>query len=348
MAYTKLLWVAALSAAALSGQWLDYKTPGIPRTPVGQPTLKAPAPKTVVGKPDLSGLWQVDGIGNSIDIFGGRKVEMTPAAKAILEQRLTTYGQEEPTTYCMPAGPKAGLFGVSPIRLVQSPVMTVMLYEEGATRQIYSDGRPLPKNPNPSWMGYSTAHWENDVFVIRTNGYNDKSWLDYLGHPHSEGLVMTERSRRTDFGHLSMDMTFEDPKFYPKPLSAHFTMTYQPDSDLLEYVCAENERDGKHLIGAVADEKKHEIQVPEKTLAKYDGGYEFAGFGRIKVTHKGAELEVQLPGGDASGPALAQSEKKFMVPSIGGTLEFVSDASGKVTHALMTTVEGEDRGEKKN
>jgi hypothetical protein len=348
MRFTMLLWVTIFSAAVVSAQWLEYKTPGIPRTADGKPNLAAPAPKTPDGNPDLSGLWQVDGVGNSMDITGGQKIEMTALAKALFDQHTATYGQNEPTTKCLPSGPKAGLFGVNPLRIVQSPTMMAILYEEGPFRQIYSDGRPMLKNPNPSWMGYSTAHWEKDIFVIETNGYNDKSWLDYLGHPHSDALYMTERLCRTDFGHMILDITFEDPKYYTKPFSARFTLTYQPDTDMIEYVCAENERDGTHLIGALSDEKKHEVRLPERTLALYDGDYEFPGFGVVKVAHSGSQMTVQLPGGEAKNPALAQSDTRFILPIFGGTLVFVSGPNGKVTHMLMTTVEGEDRGEKKN
>jgi hypothetical protein len=348
MTFVRLLWIGALGAAGVTAQWLDFKTPDIPRGADGKPNLAAPAPTTADGKPDLSGLWQVQGVGNSMDITGGQPIEMTALAKALFAQRMATYGQSEPTTKCLPAGPKAGLFGMNPLRIVQSPTMMAILYEEGPFRQIYADGRPMLKNPNPSWMGYSTAHWENDVFVIETNGYNDKSWLDYLGHPHSDLLHMTERLCRTDFGHMMLDVTFEDPKYYLKPISAHFTLTYQADTDMIEYVCAENERDDKHLIGAVSDEKKHEVQVPETTLALYDGDYEFPGFGVMKVSHNGSQLNVQLPGGDARNPAFAQSDKKFILPIFGGVLEFIPGQNGKITHMLMNTVEGEDRGEKKN
>ena len=95
-------------------------------------------------------------------------------------------------------------------------------------------------------MGYSTGKWEGDTLVVDTIGFNDRSWLDAMGHPHSDALHLIERIRRRDIGHMEIAMTIDDPKTYTKPFTATQTFTLQPDEDLLEYYCNENERDSQH------------------------------------------------------------------------------------------------------
>ena len=157
-------------------------------------------------------------------------------------------GDLPPVTRCLPAGiPIANLAAVT--KVVQSPRLTVIMYEEfQGTRQIYTDGRELPKVvAQPSWLGYSVGRWDRDTLVVETAGFNDKTWLDAIGHPQSEALRIVERYRRRDFGHMDVEMTFDDPQMYTKPFTIKFTQELQADSDIFEYICNENEKDRAHM-----------------------------------------------------------------------------------------------------
>jgi hypothetical protein len=152
-----------------------------------------------------------------------------------------------PADNCLPLGIPFAYLVSEPVKIVQSPGLIVMLFESAdAHRQIYTDGRPLPKDPEPAWLGYSVGKWEGDTLVVTTAGFNDKTWLDAMGHPHSEQLRVTERYRRRDFGHIDVEVTFDDPKMYTKPFTIKFTNRLLADSDILEFYCAENEKDRAH------------------------------------------------------------------------------------------------------
>src|SRR4051812_41727045 len=252
------VWLLAMVAAPASAQWLNYPTPGIPRTADGKPDLTAPAPRTVDGRPDLSGMWQIGGLGYGTHIT---RVDMLPWAQALFNKRLQTYRTDDPAVSCLPEGPSAGLAGLYPIRIVQASNMVVILYETGGFRQVFTDGRPLPTDPNPTWMGYSVGRWEGDTFVVVTAGYTDKTWLDFVGHPHSDVLHVTERFRRTDFGHVELDLTFDDPKTYATLWTIHPSVTFVADDDLIETVCLENEKDRGRLVGKIEDERRSEKKI---------------------------------------------------------------------------------------
>ena len=211
IAIAAVLWLLPVSLCA---QWLDWRTPGIPRTPDGKPNLTAPAPRTPDGKPDFSGLWQPEVNPYRFDVIQDLKDEaiFRPAAEAIFTERVKNFHRDDPVTNCLPAGPLEMLSAM--YRIVQSPTVVALLYESGTGRyrQIYIDGRKLPENPNPTWLGYSVGHWEGDTLVIESAGFNDRTWLDRAGHPHSENLRVTERLRRVDFGHMQYQITFDDPE----------------------------------------------------------------------------------------------------------------------------------------
>ncbi len=158
-----------------------------------------------------------------------------------------------------------------------------ILYEEGPHRQIFIDGRPLPRDPNPAWMGYSVARWDGDTLVVDSAGFNDRTWLDITGHPHSEDLRVTERFTRKDFGHMRLDMTFIDSKTYLKPWTITMGVNFIPDTDLPEYVCNENEKDRPHMIGKQQDEKKGEVKISREVLSKYAGSYRAGPIGILRV-----------------------------------------------------------------
>src|SRR5262249_2269869 len=139
---------------------------------------------------------------------------------------------------------------------------------------IFMDGRELPKDPSPAWMGYSVGHWDNDTLVVESTGYNDRSWLEN-GYPHTEHMHLTERIRRRNFGNLEIVTTFSDPEVYSKLWTMTQNGLYLPDTDLLEYVCAENEKDSAHLVGKKSDDVKRAVKLPPDVLSRYVGTYQF-------------------------------------------------------------------------
>ena len=273
---------AAIFLAALAqvspAQWVHYPTPGLPRGRDGKPNLSAPAPRASNGKPDLSGLWQAEPtpfdemtrlFGPGLDIlsvpgddlhtfskyalnvladFKPEEAPLRPAAAEIVKRRAATFGVENPTAQCLLSGIPFGGLLPFPSKFIQTPGEVVILLEaDGAARQIFTDGRKHTPDPQPSWLGYSIGKWEGDSLVVHTVGFNDKGWLDAFGHPRSEALHLEERFRRPDFGHMDVQVTFDDPKMYTRPFTIRYRMDLQPDSDIAEYVCAENEKDRVHF-----------------------------------------------------------------------------------------------------
>jgi hypothetical protein len=237
----------------LSAQWLKLPDKGIPRTKDGKPDLAAQAPRKADGKPDLSGIWQAPTprlLQNLAADLKPEDVPMQPWAAAITKERMSgAHASEESDANCLPQGvPKINVTPV-PFKIVQNPDEVIILYEAfGLYRQVFLDGRELPKDPNPSWMGYSVGKWEKDTLVIKTSGFNGKTWLDQAGHPQTEESLVTERFSRPDFGHLKIEVTINDPKAYTKPWTITEGMQLLADTDLLEFVCNENNRDIPHLL----------------------------------------------------------------------------------------------------
>lgn len=262
--------IAALVTAALGcleAQSLNYRDPSIPRSKDGRPNLSAPAPR-LNGKPDLSGVWQAErtpvsefvrvlGPGlpaiqpdlNDItkhvlnvlwDVPPGEQ-PLRPEAAAIMEQRQKS-GQDFQTAYCQPSSLPAAML-VLEFKMIQASRQIVVLPGNGdPARQIYTDGRSLPKDPEPSWMGSSVGRWQGETLVVDTTGFKESAWLDGFGHPRSETMHITERYHRRDFGHMDLELTFDDPKYYSRPFGFKTTLTLLPDTDVLEYVCTENQR----------------------------------------------------------------------------------------------------------
>ena len=249
MPLRRLFVLLALLPAGAHAQWFNFPTPGMPRTADGKPNLSAPAPRMPDGKPDLSGVWEhLDSRGTAY-YLKGTDIPWQPAAKALFEERTANNQKDNPESQCLPRGvPKADAFDIH--KVVQIPGLIVILYEYQTTfRQIFTDGRALPKDPNPSWMGYSAGHWEGDTLVVESNGFNGKAWLSGQGNPTTDALHVTERMRRRDFGHMDIQITIDDPKAYTKPWTSELHPQLIPDMDLLEFVCNENERDLRHLVG---------------------------------------------------------------------------------------------------
>ena len=277
-------WVAivvALSTTA-NAQWLKFVPPGTPKSPDGTPNLAAPTPLTADKRPDLSGVWMHEqtSVAEMKTLFGARideelkvdvpgmelgtvhkyaislladfKIDQPPMRPEGFAQWKKNLGASDPANVCVgvPSFTLAGFLS-EPIKIVQAPRMTMVMYEAGNMhRQIYSDGRMLPATYEfPAFLGYSIGRWEGDVFVVETAGFNGRAQLDILGHPSSEALKMTERFRRRDFGHLDMEVTFDDPTMYTRPLTIKVPHTLMADGDIFESFC-ENEKDRVHLENA--------------------------------------------------------------------------------------------------
>jgi hypothetical protein len=244
-----ILFLAATVLAcgiAVDAQWLKHPTPGIPRLPDGRANLSAPAPRTADGKPDLSGLWRAS-VNYITDITRGAKepVQLLPATEKIVRDRRANFSRDDPSARCVPGGvPRSTLVSAAyPMRIVTAAGRVVLLYEAiQSWREIFTDGRTLPPQMNPTWMGYSVGAWQGDEFVVTTAGFNNLGWLDNSGHPNTDRLRVTERFRRVDFGHLEIAMTIDDPGAYAKPWTIVLPLTYQADTELLEYICSENNR----------------------------------------------------------------------------------------------------------
>ncbi len=331
-----------------SAQWLHFPTPGIPRTADGKPNLAAPAPRTADGKPDLSGLWILNaGPGHLANVTAGLEAgEARPWADELYRRRLGNLGNDDPwTVECLPAGPRAILKGGDgPARIIETSALVAILYDDLTYRQIFLDGRALPKDPNPSWMGYSVGHWEGDSLVVASTGFNDRSWLDMGGHPHTESLRTTERFRRTSFGHIDVQVTFDDPQAYERPWTISFGVGLAPDTEMLEYVCGENERDRAHLVGRTAEERK--VVVLREILAQYVGVYETVSTSgtamsarTFTVTLSGDQLMIEI-GGNGKLPMIPLSETTFS-PRLLGTYEFVKDDSGAFNRLIAYSTEGD-------
>ncbi len=333
------------SVTPLVAQWLHYPTPGIPRTADGKPDLAAPAPRASNGKPDLTGLWEAPldtAVGNIALRNAGdlKPADIKPWAQALLQQRAENFGNDNPRYRCLPQGPGYSTSGGMK-RFIQTPTMLVILNDELTYRQIFMDGRSLEPDANPSWMGYSVGHWDNDTLVVDSSGFNDKTWL-HDGYPHTEALHMTERFRRTDFGHLEITVTFQDPGTYSKawtiPVHAHLVV----DTEMLESVCNENADNGQeHWVSKASDNEKSKVQVAPEVLAKYAGTYKgpyIGGSRTVEVSFSGGTLFVALNGGPKQ-PIFPQSETIFT--GTGLTYRFVRDQQGTATNLIEGHVSGD-------
>jgi hypothetical protein len=250
----------------LFGQWLKYPTAGVPRTPSGLPNLGAPTPRTADGKPDLSGIWEADNTNpcppeGCPDMPGSREfinigaslpggLPYQPWAAELVKKRIAANGKDDPVTHCQPAD-ALRLLTFPPYRkILQLPALVVILSERDVTfRQIFTDGRALPKDPQPSFRGYSSGHWEGDTLVVRTGGFRDGMWLDRSGSPMTDAAQLTERFHRVNYGNLEIEITLDDPKAYTAPWTVTLHQFIVLNTELLEYFCQENEKDQTHLVG---------------------------------------------------------------------------------------------------
>ena len=267
--------VTMLAGAAVSSnaQWVNYIPPGTPLRADGKPDMTAKTPRAAAGKPDLSGVWQIeppppgeyerffgppgpgavagDDVREASKYFFNLFVDFKPGEEPLRPEaaeqarmNLANVIANSPVSHCLPYGLPNRYFNARPFKIFQTPRVTAIYYElDGTFRQIHTDGRKLPADPFPSWMGYSIGKWEGDTLVADTAGFNDKSWLDVRGHPHSESLRVRERFLRRDFGHMDMEATLEDPVVLTRPVTVKFRVLLIPDSEVMENFCVEGERD---------------------------------------------------------------------------------------------------------
>ena len=323
----------------LAAQWVNHPTPGIPRTADGKPNLTAPAPRTADGKPDLSGLWQRISLKYERNIAADLKpAEIQPWAETLVKQRAEDLQKDSPGIQCLPWGPSYSA-SARKAKIVQTPGLMLMLDEDLTYRQIFMDGRALETDGMPSWMGHSVGRWEGDTLVVESFGFNDRSWLDHDGHPHTEALRMTERYRRLDFGHMEIEITLSDPQVYARPWTVALRAELTADTDLLESVCNESHTSLEHWVGKASDEKKSEVKVAPEILAKYAGTYEELDFwgnrphpAIIEITVSGGALFAELKGREKV-QLVALSETNFS-GFYGLGISFVRDGQGTVTHLL--------------
>jgi hypothetical protein len=255
------LWLCTV--ALCPAQWLEYPTAGVPRTRDGKPKLSAPAPRTRDGKPDFSGMWRpadplpCDGINRvctdlpispQFTNIGAGLQNALPYQQWALDRIKTKGPTDDPYTRCIaPGGVRMHLLPTMK-KMVQTPKLMVILDEYNAGyRQIFLDGRPLPVDPQPTWNGYSTGHWEGDTLVVESHGFRDDQWLDARGSPLTSVAKVTEKFRRPNFGNLEIEITVDDPKGYTMPWTVLVKQTAVLDTEMLDLICLENEKDVPHM-----------------------------------------------------------------------------------------------------
>ena len=259
-------------SAPVNAQWLKYPTAGVPKTADGKANLSAPAPRTADGKPDFSGLWltgdgppcppnkdgsfqsctielpiSLAGVDIARAVPGGLPYQ--PGVAAIVKKRMADDAKDDPHARCMP-DTFLRAYGLPHMqKFVQVPGLLVMLDEMNANyRQVFTDGRPLPKDPDPAWNGYSTARWEGDTLVVDSIGFRDDIWLDVAGNYIGTAAKLQERIRRPDFSHLKIDITVDDPKTYTKPWTVHLTQQIALGTELIDEICVENEKSSRIML----------------------------------------------------------------------------------------------------
>ena len=248
----------ATCVSTAAAQWPNRESPRVPRTADGTPNLAAPPPRTPDGRVDLSGVWEAmpDPGGKPGGIEGivaprylqdvtrdapARATLMLPWADALYKARAANQFLDNPQIRCLPSGVPRVHALTLPYKIVQQPELVVLLYENGTLfRQVFLDGRRHPADPQPTWMGYSVGRWDGDALVVETVGFNDQTWLDGTGHPHTERMRLTERFLRRSVGRMDLEITVDDPGTYIQPIRYVQPQALLPDGELIEYVCAEN------------------------------------------------------------------------------------------------------------
>ncbi len=276
-----------LTSTPLGAQWFKYPTAGVPRKAGGQVDMSAPAPRMQDGKPDFSGIWttgdpnirrkegtaspkdapaprpqnpaEAQGPGDAskittsrqmvnmgVDLPGGLPYQ--PWLAAIVKERTANEAIDDPHIKCLPDNFLRAYGLPHLLKFVHKPGLLVVLDEMNAGyRQVFTDARPLPEDPNPSWQGYSSGRWSGDTLVIDTIGLRDDTWIDWNGSVLTQAAKVREQIRRPDFGHLEIQVTVDDPKAYTKPWAVKLKERIVVDTELVDEICLENEQSLKHM-----------------------------------------------------------------------------------------------------
>jgi hypothetical protein len=259
--------IVALASSALAAQWIRHSTAGMPRKTDGSVDMSAPAPRTADGKPDFSGIWTSDEIDPrrpnvppnprdattsrrminlGVDLQGGLPYQ--PWLAALVKQRWAVNAKDDPHVKCLPDNFIRAYGMPHLLKFAQMPGLLIVLNEWNAGyRQVFTDARPLPEDPTPSWMGYSSATWSGDTLVVDTIGLRDDSWIDWQGSVVGETAKIKEEIRRPDFGHLEIQLTIDDPKAYTKPFTVTIKERLIVEAELIDEICLENERSLQHM-----------------------------------------------------------------------------------------------------
>ncbi len=262
------------ASAPVVAQWLKYPTANVPRTRDGKPSLTAPTPRTRDGKPDFSGMWlTADGLPCNQQSLGREFLECgaelpisryginmgagmpgglpyQPWAAQQVKTQTEENSKDDPHARCLP-DTFVRLYGLPHMqKFIQTPGLLVMLDELNASyRQVFTDGRPLPNDPQPSWQGYSSGKWVGDTLVVDSIGFRDGLWLDIIGSPMTDAAKVRERIRRPDFGHLEVEVTVDDPKAYTRPWTVTMKQAIVLDTELVDEICLENEKSTQRMTG---------------------------------------------------------------------------------------------------
>ena len=334
-----LLIGGALSAEA---QWLDRKTAGMPRTADGKPDLTAPAPRGPDGKPDFTGIWDAPPIVGRPD-----PTDLQPWALDAARRHQQEYYKARPMYQCRPSGPEAERFE-GWRRILQTPAAVAILIDDLTYRVIHTDGRELEANLAPSWMGYSVGRWEGDTLVVESAGFNDKTWVSRYGVSHTDALRMTERYRRSDFGHLQVEVTFTDPGAFTKPWGFNAEMALAADTEMLESVC---EKSSDEWTATLTDAA---VSVSPDVLARYVGVYTgiYGGSprtyevtltdGRLMARIAGAAIEGGLGAAGLEDGALRQlvPQSETVFEGLGLGYRFIVDDRGMATALVVIHISG--------
>jgi len=269
LALTVAGFICASPPRKLIAQWLKYPTAGVPRLRNGKPNLTAPTPRTREAKPDFSGMWLTgDGMpctGDASFQQCGSELPMSryginigagypgglpyqPWAAQQVKSQTEQNSKDDPHARCLP-DTFVRLYGLPHMqKFVQVPGLLMMIYELNASyRQVFTDGRPLPADPQPSWNGYSSGKWVGDTLVVDSIGFRDGLWLDVVGSPMTAAAKVRERIRRPDYGHLEIEVSVDDSKAYTRPWTVTLKQNIVVDTELVDEICLENEK--SRLVG---------------------------------------------------------------------------------------------------
>jgi hypothetical protein len=337
--------ILTMGTIPADAQWLDRPTPGIPRTPDGKPNLTAPAPRGPDGKPDFTGVWEGD-----TPVGRPTPADLQPWVLDRASQYQQDYYKARPYYQCRPSGPEAERFGGWK-RILQTQSAIAILHDDLTYRVVHMDGRALEAEPAPSWSGYSVGRWNGDTLVVDSVGFNDKTWTSRYGISHTEKLRVTERYRRTDVGHLQVEVTYTDSGAYTKPWGFTTNLALAVDTEMLEGIC---EKSSEHWAGSLSDAASAAVTVPPDVLARYVGVYNGIYGGRprtYEVSLVDGKLIAKIPGDaiegglgatglDEGAPRTLMPQSQTVFEGLGLGYQFVVDDRGVATDLVVIHISG--------